>query len=796
MNIHKPTYEELQQNIAILNQKISRYQELEHIGEIGLWNIDLSNKIWSCTQTTYTILGINPQDTPLSLKVLLAKVSACDKDLVNSSYTNSISNVTSHEIQYEIEDLNGDKRYLKDSCRVEFCGVTNTFYLKGVIHDVTNEIRAKKETEFYFNTLSTSSNILCITRELGEITKLSTYFGTLFNKTENEYIGKSFFSLFKNKVSKIQKERIQKKLEKNGKYSGEFEFITAEGNKRLIKIKIVLNPGNKNNKNWIIYGKDITRKKEESIRNNRYIDLIKNTQKITHIGGWELDLVTMEPFFTKELFNIYDLPGPDVPPAEEGITYYEEEHRPLLIQAINDAIEKNKPYDLELKFISKKGNKKWVRTMGMVEHKDGVPIKLIGILQDITKRKKMELKVLRNNQEYILLTEGYKKQNNALKDAKDKAIYNDNLKTKFLANLSHEIRTPLNGIVGFSRLLQSEKIEGNERRKFQNIVLKSGEQLHKTLDEILEISKFDSKQLKVNLEDFQLKELFSELFEVFNLQAKEKNLRLFINAALNEETSFIKTDRTRLYRIISNLIQNAIKFTSEGTVEMGYSLESENIHIYVKDSGVGISSGMMSKIFNRFTQEEESLSRKYNGLGLGLSIVKDNADLLKATVEVKSKKGFGSTFILKLPYQKGSISTKKSLKDERVLVKTEEIYNILIAEDVEMNFMLLQMLLTKLNIKLNITRAKNGIEAINHFNSEQDFNLILMDIEMPLMDGFKATEIIRQNNTEIPIIAQTAHVQVENYVSKENGFTDFITKPIEEKSLLSLLKYYLDIENS
>ncbi len=788
MSHNKPTYDELLHQVEYLNYKISRHEELGSKGKIGYLDINLSTNDWGFSKAIGTILELDPSS--LDLQILLEKVSEKDHGLVRSTYLNSIKNMTSHDIQYSIVNKSGDITFIHDYCRVEFCGVTNSFYLKGIIQDVTDYVKSKRETDFYLSTINTSSQIFCISTNKGILTKCFSSFDTLFGYKESEFIGRSIFSVFKNEISDKQKEKIYAKLAKNGKYISEFEFETKSGNTRIIKIKIVPKYDYNNVEQWVVYGKDITQKKEEFIKNKRYNDLIINTQKVTHIGGWELDLKTMESFFTDEVFNIYDIPVGKVPSTDDGISYYDLEDRPVLIQAINDAIEKNIPYDLELRFTTKIGNKKWVRTVGLAEYIDGVPVKLIGIIQDITKRKQMELQLLRNNQEYLLLTEDYKKQNGELRKAKDEAISKDNLKSKFLANLSHEIRTPLNGIIGFSRFLQEDNLTKEDKKRFQQIVLSSGEQLHKTLDEILEISKFDSKQVKVNVNDFSLNDLLSELYDVFSIQAEDKGLQLLLNKGFQDENCMVRTDKARLYRIVSNLIQNAIKFTSDGRITVGYTYEKDKLHLYVRDTGVGIQSDMLEKVFNRFTQEEENLSRKYDGLGLGLSIVKDNVDLLNGHIKVESEKGIGSTFLLKLPIEKIQKETiHRSDTEAKISNLSNQSFNILVAEDVEMNFMLLTMLLKKLNIDLNITRAKNGIEAVDHFNGKTEFNLILMDIEMPLMDGYRATKEIRSKNLDIPIIAQTAHVQIEN--AKDAGFTDYITKPIEEEGLINMLQNYL-----
>jgi CheY-like chemotaxis protein/anti-sigma regulatory factor (Ser/Thr protein kinase) len=254
----------------------------------------------------------------------------------------------------------------------------------------------------------------------------------------------------------------------------------------------------------------------------------------------------------------------------------------------------------------------------------------------------------------------------------------------------------------------------------------------------------------------------------------------------------IITDKTRLYKIISNLIQNALKFTVEGSIEIGCSMVDEVVQVYVKDTGVGIQKEMLTKIFERFTQEEESLSRKYGGLGLGLSIVKENAEIIKASIDVKSEKGKGSTFLVNIPYKPCLQTAKKFKSKNRIQQQTDKPYKIVIAEDADMNFIYLQMLLKKQDFNLEIHRAKNGLEAVELCRKHPNLDMLLMDIEMPKMDGYTAARNIRKENRLLKIIAQSAHAGSKDiHKAKELGFNDFIPKPIEEEKLLGILEKYL-----
>lgn len=240
-----------------------------------------------------------------------------------------------------------------------------------------------------------------------------------------------------------------------------------------------------------------------------------------------------------------------------------------------------------------------------------------------------------------------------LKIAKEKAELANELKTKFLNNISHEIRTPMNGIIGFSDLVLNPDFSNEKKKYFSKIVKNSSKQLLRIIDDVLEISNLETKQEEVKMESFCLNELLTELYSIFSLKTKEKNLNLYLKKQFSNEESLIISDKSKLNKIMSNLIENAVKFTTEGFVEFGYFFESENINLYVKDTGTGISHDSHKLIFERFAQENSEVSKKKGGLGLGLSISKESAQLLGGDISLESEKGKGSSFYVKLPYESG-----------------------------------------------------------------------------------------------------------------------------------------------
>ncbi len=244
------------------------------------------------------------------------------------------------------------------------------------------------------------------------------------------------------------------------------------------------------------------------------------------------------------------------------------------------------------------------------------------------------------------------KKNKDLLKAKEKAEESDKLKSEFLNNISHEIRTPMNAIIGFSELLESPDISYSTRKQYTSIIKNSSNQLLSIIDDILEISNLNTKQEKVKESQFYLNDLLMELYSIFKLKFEKSNILFTIKKGLSDNDSQIFTDKTKLNKIVSNLLQNAFRYTNEGFIELGYYITKNILVIYVKDSGIGILSENLESIFDRFTQEEKEISIKYGGLGLGLSISKGNAKLLGGDISVESEKGKGSTFYISIPYKK------------------------------------------------------------------------------------------------------------------------------------------------
>ena len=372
---------------------------------------------------------------------------------------------------------------------------------------------------------------------------------------------------------------------------------------------------------------------------------------------------------------------------------------------------------------------------------------------------------------------------------KEAAEESDRLKTEFLNNMSHEIRTPMNGILGFSQMLKEQDLDQNKRNNFINIIQSSGHQLLHIIDDILEISRLGTKQVKVLEEEVCLNEVLLELFSIFDIKAKENIIPLYLKKSVSDQQSIFISDKTKLVKIISNLLENALKFTNNGFIEFGYNIinssqDDSQLEIYVKDTGIGIKPEKHNLIFERFEQAEKELTRKVGGLGLGLSIAKENTELLGGKISVISEMMKGATFFVTIPFNQ----VNKVIENKEV-----NKYTILIAEDEEVNYMYIETILKDvMKLDVNILHAKNGREAIETCKNNSTIDIILMDIKMPFLNGLIATKQIRKFRPNLPIIAQTAYSTIED---KEEalavGCNDFISKPIEKETLTNIIDKFL-----
>jgi len=407
--------------------------------------------------------------------------------------------------------------------------------------------------------------------------------------------------------------------------------------------------------------------------------------------------------------------------------------------------------------------------------------------RDITEAKKWEFEIQEKNNELADALTRLQKTNSELELAKEKAEESDRLKTAFLSNLSHEIRTPMNGILGFAELLKSNDLAPDHQEEYINVIEQSGERMLNLIQDLIDISHIETGQVKIKKEIVNINLLLDRLFSFFSPIAKKKDLKLLTIKGLPDEASEIQTDPNRLEQILSNLIGNAIKFTTAGFVKFGYDLDNGNLQFSVLDTGCGIPDHLQQIVFERFRQVDDTTSRVEEGSGLGLAISKSLVELLGGELGVKSNIGVGSEFFFTLPNTHQSSSPSDVHESVPKGSPTLSGMRVLVAEDDEFSFSLLKTVLEQKQAV--VIHAKNGNEAVECFQHDPNFDLILMDMKMPQLSGLDATRKIRSSGSDIPIIAQTAYASQEDQRdSLEAGCNDLIAKPIKIDLLLEKIQ--------
>ena len=416
----------------------------------------------------------------------------------------------------------------------------------------------------------------------------------------------------------------------------------------------------------------------------------------------------------------------------------------------------------------KDGSKIWVSTnyIKTYNEKEGTHF-IDGVVIDITERKKADDK---------------------LKEALHKAKESDRLKSAFLANMSHEIRTPMNGILGFSELLKNPELSGEQQKSYIEIIEKSGKRMLNIINDIVDISKIEAGMMKIVKNTTNINEQIASIFEFFRNEANAKNIEIEYQTSLPNSQAIIETDSEKLYAIFTNLVKNAIKYSDSGKIVIGYDLihNSNMLKFYVLDNGIGIPKDRLNAIFERFIQADIGDKRAFQGAGLGLAITKAYVEALGGKIWVESTEGEGSAFYFTLPYSSHKDAPQNQITQKDEGPKTDHL-KILIAEDDEPSEQLISIAIQPLCNQ--ILKANTGVKAVNICKENPDIDMVIMDIQMPEIDGYEATRLIREFNKNVVIIAHTAYaLSGDRDIALKAGCDDYISKPVNAKELRNIIK--------
>ena len=423
-------------------------------------------------------------------------------------------------------------------------------------------------------------------------------------------------------------------------------------------------------------------------------------------------------------------------------------------------------------FLNKKKNGElyWEdATIAPIKNEQGEITHFVAVKEDVTEKKKLW---------------------DELTEAKERAEESDRLKSCFLANISHEIRTPMNGILGFSKLLSEPLLSGKEKEKYIELIHESGKRMLSIINDIIDISKIDAGEMGLHPGETAVNEVLENIHGFFAPQAEKKGLSISFQCGLSATESVIVTDKTRFTQILSNMVNNALKYTGKGGVEFGYKKVGGMLEFFVKDTGIGIPDEQQDKIFERFRQVSLDAASEYEGAGLGLSLCKTFVEMLGGTIRVDSVLGEGSVFYFTLPYDyssDGQTGSGKSYKRSSVIFRPG--FTILVVDDDSISRLLLKGILG--GRKANVLVAENGKEAVEIVENEPGIQVVLMDMKMPVMNGYEATKYIKQSQPDLPVIAQTAFVSPsEKEAAMAAGCDAVLPKPINTGELLAMIQHF------
>ena len=391
-------------------------------------------------------------------------------------------------------------------------------------------------------------------------------------------------------------------------------------------------------------GQDITAQRAAERENERHLTLVESTGEIAKLGGWELDLLSNELWWSDQVYHIHEIPVGTKVEVAKGIEFYAPEARPIITEAIEKGIERGTTWDEQLPFITAKGRRIWVRAVGYAVYRDGHPVKLRGAFQDISE----------------------------LKQAEQDALAASAAKSQFLANMSHEIRTPLNGVIGINELLKSTKLNAKQS-SYVDLIHKSSQNLMTIINDILDVSKIEAGHVELAPSYFSVRELLGDLAGTISAQIKEqgKDVRVKLDIDARIPTN-IFTDPNKLRQVLANLLSNAFKFTDHGhittTVKLLSNGSQQQLEFSVTDSGLGIPLGSIDTLFDKFTQADASSTRGKAGTGLGLSICRELTQLLGGEIQVHSESGKGSTFSFYIPIQVDSNTIEEPAENISILL--------------------------------------------------------------------------------------------------------------------------------
>lgn len=616
-------------------------RETQKLAKIGSWTTDLSNFNVRWSEETYRIFEIDPKSFKASHQAFLEFVHPEDKKMVDDAFMLSFSDPKINRIEHRILTPAGKTKFVEEFWQIIADSQGKPVRAVGSCQDITErklveEALLRNEERFYHIAESSGMWVWEVDRT-GLYTYVNPMIEHILGYNQDGLVGKKYFYDFFEPSRKESLKNMALAAFSRREAFKNFENPNIHADGRLIILETSGFPIIDESGNLIGYrgvDKDITERKqveEELRKKNSFIQTVLDNLPI---GVALNELEKGSAFYhNKKFVEIYGWPAEEMTDISVFFqnVYPDEKYRNELISRVMGDIQSNDPSRMHWENIvvtCKDGSRKIVNSANIPLSEQNI---MVSTVFDVTEQKRAESELLA---------------------AIHKAEESDRLKSAFLANMSHEIRTPMNGILGFTELLKEPKLSGEEQQKYIDIIEKSGDRLLSIINDIISLSKIEAGQTEVTLVQTNINEQFEYLHNFFKAEADAKGLELSYKTALNSQEAIINTDKEKIFAILINLIKNAIKFTPSGSIEFGYVRKSRFLEFYVKDTGIGIPAEQIELVFERFRQGTQSMTRSYEGAGLGLSIAKGFVDILGGKIWVESKAGQGSTFFFTIPFNK------------------------------------------------------------------------------------------------------------------------------------------------
>lgn len=637
-----------------------------------------------------------------------------------------------------------------------------------VANNVTNRVKAEQLIRTLSKVIEQSPQSIIITDNEGSIEFVNRCFEEHMQYELKELIGRKPRILNHGHMPEEDYQQMWEALHKHQTWKGEFKNRKKDGS--VVSEQVTISPHTNESgqlSNYVLILEDITQKRHNELMIQLLSRSVEQSPSAVIITNLEGIIEYINPSFV----NLSGYQPHEALGANPRILK-SDYHPATFYTTLWNVITSGEIWKGEILNKHKNGNEYWVSAIiSPILDKRGNITHYIGIQEDITEKKRLHQNLIKAN---------------------EKAEESDRLKTAFIHNISHEVRTPMNAIIGFSSLLSEDRFDVEEKMEFITNIQSSAHELLGIITDIIAISSIETGQEKAYFSTFDITEMASELVSRWQQRAKAAKLQFFAN--LPPPGHFINTDRAKLQQMLNHLISNAIKFTPSGAVGLSIEQKGDSWHFSVSDTGIGIPPELHKKVFERFFKIEGGKVEFYRGMGLGLSLSKAYADLLGITINLSSKPGEGSVFSFELPAQ-GQSSTASAIAnktfqriDEKDTLASKPL--ILLAEDEEYNYELLHHLLRRNGYELKWVR--NGQDAVDFCRDKPELALVLMDLKLPVIDGFEATRQIKQMRPELPVIAYTAYSgEAEHKMALDAGCSDLLAKPVRLSLVLETIGRYV-----